>query len=302
MKKIIISILFVLLILLSGCVIENDDNGGSNNNGTNHHEIDTDLSYIYDVKDFEYDVSEYIISDKEVCLPNLEGMNRGQIKYILDKLGLLFDFKFSYEHVESADYNKFVKYSEPYEAGMIINRDDSPFIYVYTTVLALTHSIVNELKIDFDYVGKSFLDDGVGSVFLVRCIDGDTAWFRDMNGEEFKLRFMCVDTPESTVDHDPWGKEASNYTASILKGAKEIVLSREENKIKETYGRYLGYVWVDGVLLNLLLVEQAYSNAGASESKYKNYFIEAMLHAQATGRRFYGEIDPNYDYELGDFK
>ena len=50
------------------------------------------------------------------------------------------------------------------------------------------------------------------------------------------------------------------------------------------------------------LVEEAYSTSGSANSKYSEYFIEATLHAQVTGRRYYGEIDPNYDYEIGDYK
>ena len=65
----------------------------------------------------------------------------------------------------------------------------------------------------------------------------------------------------------------------------------------ETYGRYLGFVWVDGELLNLEIIEQAYSNSTLNKSKYKDIFMEASINSMKTGRRFFGETDPKYDYE-----
>lgn len=155
---------------------------------------------------------------------------------------------------------------------------------------------------DFEYEGKSFINDGVGEVELVKCVDGDTAWFRDkITGDEFKLRFLGIDTPETHAGEDAWGLEAADFTEKRLTEAKTIVLESEGSKT-ETYGRYLGFVWVDGELLNLQLVEEAYTNSTLSNSKYQQYFLEALTEAMKTGRRFHGEIDPNYDYTNKCFK
>lgn len=267
------------------------------------YQIDTDFSYIYEEPGFSYDVSNLILDDGNIMLPDLTGMNRAEIKYIMDKLGINYEFQFEFTIIhDDSELNKFVKYSYDYEAGSIVQ--SNKFVYVYTTVLPITHVVSDKLTLDVpEYYKKSFINDGIGLVTLVRCIDGDTAWFYDcITGEEFKLRFLGINTTESTMKHDPWGKAASNFTANILRNAHEIVIEREENKIKDVYDRYLGYVWVDSVLLNLVLVENAYSAAAAADSKYREYFTEAMLHAQLTGRRYYGEIDPNYDYERGDYK
>lgn len=267
------------------------------------YEIDYDFSYVYYEEGFTYDVTNLILDDNKIMLPDLSGMNRAEIKYIMEKLGVNYDFAFEFTIIKNdSELNKFVKYSYGYEAGDII--DKNKFVYVYTTVLPLTHRVSDKLTLDVpEYYLKSFINDGIGLVTLVRAIDGDTAWFRDcITGEEFKLRFLGINTTESTIKHDAWGKEASKFTSNILRNAKEIVIEREEHKIKDVYDRYLGYVWVDGVLLNLLLVDEAYSGAAAADSKYKEYFTEAMLHAQITGRRYYGEIDPNYDYDIGDYK
>jgi micrococcal nuclease len=153
------------------------------------------------------------------------------------------------------------------------------------------------LEIDFTYEGKDFIVHGVGEVTLDRCTDGDTAQFT--NGSVyFSVRFLGIDTPESTYRIDPWGKAASTYTCDKLTNAETIVLEAQEERT-DSNGRYLAWVWYDGRLLNLELIEQAYSNAkGASDAKYKDEIYDAELATQVTNRRLWGEDDPNYDYSL----
>ncbi len=234
-------------------------------------------------------------------LPDLTGMSREQISEKLDSLGISYVFKFSDDIIEnSLDLDVFVSYNGNYQAGDTISSGYQ--IYVYTTVLPLTFSVLDEVTIDFDYQNKSFIEDGVGEVELVYATDGDTASFKDLvTNETFRLRFLGVDTPESTIEKDPWGKAASNYTKKKLTEAHTIVLEAEGSR-QDNYDRYLGFVWIDGKLLNLELVEQAYSNSTLVNSKYESYFSLAASEAKKTGRRFYGEIDPNYDYLNKRFK
>ena len=96
-------------------------------------------------------------------------------------------------------------------------------------------------------------------VTFSKCSDGDTARFI-INGEEKKVRFLAIDTPE--VDSDDfkmqkYGKEASDYTCNALKNAKEIYLEYDGNSDKEDkYGRILAFVHIDGILLEKKLIEQ----------------------------------------------
>lgn len=237
----------------------------------------------------------------KLTLPDLSGKSREQIAEILNNAGIKYVFKFSDEIIYSSiDLDVFVSYNGELKAGDQI--DPSYQVYVYTTVLPLTYKISDTVKIDFEYENKSFINDGVGVVELVYAIDGDTAKFKDIiTNETFSLRFLGIDTPESTIDKDPWGKAASNYTKQRLQNAQTIVLEAEGART-ETYDRYLGFVWVDGELLNLQLIEEAYSNSTLSKSKYASYFNQASLEASKTGRRFFGETDPNYDYNRKEFK
>ena len=153
------------------------------------------------------------------------------------------------------------------------------------------------LEMDFTYEGLDFIANGVGEVSLTRCTDGDTAQFT--NGSmTFAVRFLGIDTPESTYRIDPWGKAASTYTCDKLENAETIVLESEDERT-DGNGRYLAWVWYDGRLLNLELIEEAYSNAkGASGTKYEDIIYDAELSTQDKDRRIWGEDDPDYDYSL----
>lgn len=237
-----------------------------------------------------------------IALPDLSGMSREEIKEVMEENNLKYVFYFEQTIIKNEnELDKFVNYGNGLKAGDKVKSDQ--LVRIYTTVLPLTKKYSPTLKLTADYIGKSFINDGIGEVSLNYAIDGDTAWFVDkVTGERFKLRFLGIDTPETHAGEDPWGKAASEYTKNKLENAKTIVIEGD-GAIKDTYNRYLGYVWVDGVLLNLELIEEAYSNSTLSKGKYSEIFLQASITSQITGRRFFGsEIDPNYDYENRRFK
>ena len=53
------------------------------------------------------------------------------------------------------------------------------------------------------------------NVTLNKCVDGDTAWF-NLENKKIKARFLAIDTPESTIRVDPYGKGASEFTCIYL--------------------------------------------------------------------------------------
>jgi len=166
--------------------------------------------------------------------------------------------------------------------------------------IELNTDYTDALVLDFAYADSNFIADGVGEVTLSRCIDGDTAIFKEGN-TTFTVRFLGIDTPESTYKFDPWGKEASLFTCDKLENATTIVLEWDAGADTRTdgNGRYLSWVWYDGRLLNLELVEEALTGSkGVGGLKYENVFYEAEFKTQDTDRRIWGEDDPNYDYSL----
>lgn len=162
----------------------------------------------------------------------------------------------------------------------------------------------DNLKMDIDYyMGQSYINSGVGEVTLDRCVDGDTAYFRDIvTNQQIYFRFSGVNTPEVSgpnTTEQPWGKAASKFTCDKLTGAKKIVIEKES---VDNYGRDLGWVWYsnDGNtfrLLNLEIIEEAYSRATSiSGTKYEEIFFLAELKTMGTKKRIHGECDPDFDY------
>lgn len=157
------------------------------------------------------------------------------------------------------------------------------------------------MQLAVSYAGKSFINDGIGLVTITTHTDADTTNFRDsVTGERFTVRYLGIDAPEATSKYDPWGIKAANFVRETLDNAEAIILQAEGTRT-DGNGRYLAWVWyVKGGktrLLNLELVEQAYAwGSGAGSTQYGSTFLIAAAETQLTGKRIYGEIDPDYDY------
>jgi len=167
----------------------------------------------------------------------------------------------------------------------------------------------DELKLEADYEGKNFLTDGIGLVTLFNPVDGDTAHFVGSDSDTIiKVRFLGINTPESTGQIAPWGFQASEFTKSKLKNAVEIVLEAEElgktPALDSTGGRYLAYVWYRTSRnssfrnLNLEIIEHSYSMFTDSEVnlKYGIQFENAYKEVYEKHLRVNGERDPEFDY------
>lgn len=165
--------------------------------------------------------------------------------------------------------------------------------------IELDTNYTDALTMSFAYENTNFIENGIGEVTLNRCVDGDTAFFTE-NGVTFSVRFLGIDTPESTAQNDPWGKAASIFTCEKLTNATTIVLQYNPSPIRmDNYGRYLAWIWYDGRLLNLELVEEAFTGSKlVTGSVYTETFFDAGIKAQFTDRRIWGEIDPDFDYSL----
>ena len=157
----------------------------------------------------------------------------------------------------------------------------------------------DQTKLTLDWEGKDFFKDGIGKVDYNRNVDGDTTIFR-LNGVNFTTRYLGIDTPESTYRVDPWGFKASRFTKSVLDSATTVVLVSEGERM-DGNGRYLAWVWYrtsetsDFRLLNLEIVENAYSIAKAVGTQHADLFIKGEATVRKLGYRIWGEIDKDYD-------
>lgn len=159
---------------------------------------------------------------------------------------------------------------------------------------------------------------------FINYVDGDTTHVETMNyGYTVKIRYLGIDTPESTSEIEEWGKSASLYNKSVFESAKYVILQSQgcakdpkaEDRTKwaataDGNQRSLAYVWYttnanptlnDFRCLNLEMVYQGFSQGIGSIDEMGEYFYKtfdkANLSAKANLRHQYsGQRDPNYYY------
>lgn len=154
---------------------------------------------------------------------------------------------------------------------------------------------------------------------FINYVDGDTTHVETMNyGYTVKIRYLGIDTPESTSEIEEWGKSASLYNKSVFESAKYVILQSQGwargDAVKATTAdgnqRSLAYVWYttnanptlnDFRCLNLEMVYQGFSQGIGSIEEMGEYFYKtfdkANLSAKANLRHQYsGKKDPNYYY------
>ncbi len=157
---------------------------------------------------------------------------------------------------------------------------------------------------------------GLAKVQVSSYVDGDTTrfYYPEELGitQGLKVRYQNINTPESyTGNIQEWGIPAKDYTKTQLSRAKEIyVQSIKDGSIYETYGRLLGWVWIDGELLNFKIVKEGYSGFEFEPIEtmtykgvtYSNYLYHAELYAKRNKLKIHGEKDPTWDYEKWESK
>ena len=77
---------------------------------------------------------------------------------------------------------------------------------------------------------------------VTEVVGGDTFRAVLASGREERVRLIGVDTPESTREVEPYGKEAAAYTKKRLSG-RTVYLELDMGE-RDKYGRLLAYVWL----------------------------------------------------------
>ncbi len=109
--------------------------------------------------------------------------------------------------------------------------------------------------------------------------DGDTIGVMLENGQYEKVRFIGVNTPESTTKHEQYGEQASNYTKSQLYG-KTIYLESDAGTT-DKYGRLLRYIWIS-------------PPTAINESEIRSKMFNAILASNGYAEQM--TIQPNIKY------
>jgi endonuclease YncB( thermonuclease family) len=89
-------------------------------------------------------------------------------------------------------------------------------------------------------------------------IDGDTIDVV-INGAEYRVRYIGIDTPENTTSNEYYGPQATAKNKALVEG-KLVILVKDVSET-DRYSRLLRYVIVDGLFVNYELVRQGFANA-----------------------------------------
>jgi len=116
---------------------------------------------------------------------------------------------------------------------------------------------------------------------VVEVVDGDTIRVL-IDTQVQSIRYIGIDTPEPYRDELPacFSTEASQRNAELVEGRSvELVIDTENT---DRYDRLLRYVYVDGVLVNQVLLEEGYAKVLPinPNTKFKERFKKAETQAK----------------------
>jgi micrococcal nuclease len=133
---------------------------------------------------------------------------------------------------------------------------------------------------------------GLTAATVTRVVDGDTVVV-NIGGQEYKLRYIGVDTPETVDPRRPvgcFGHEASTRNRELVEG-RTVGLEKDVSETDD-FGRLLRYVWLDpstasgqAEMVNARLVEEGYAQASTYPPDVKYAALFARLQSEARDAR-----------------
>lgn len=93
---------------------------------------------------------------------------------------------------------------------------------------------------------------------VVEVVDGDTIRV-EMDGSIYPVRYIGIDTPESTTQVEPFGKESSQKNSELVAG-QNVTMYRDTSETDQ-FDRLLRFVFVGDKFINYELVKQGYAKA-----------------------------------------
>ena len=109
-----------------------------------------------------------------------------------------------------------------------------------------------------------------------------------------KVRLIGISAPDWR--QKPWGLQAKERLEELLSNSlSESSIHLEiDNQTQDSYGRYLAYVWRDGILINEKLVQEGYVLAAPlpPNDKYNQRFAYAQEYARLMGLGIWNPEQP----------
>ncbi|MFZ2151079.1 MAG: thermonuclease family protein [Candidatus Absconditicoccaceae bacterium] len=124
---------------------------------------------------------------------------------------------------------------------------------------------------------------GIYNVYSI--IDGDT--FKIKNGaKNISIRLLGADAPESSKTRfgyiECFGSQSKEYLKNLIY-KKDIMLQYDESQIVDSYGRVLGYVFLDGQNINEKIIKDGYAREYTHQNnayQYQSIFRSAQNFSQ----------------------
>ncbi len=153
---------------------------------------------------------------------------------------------------------------------------------------------------------EGLVPGGFINAVVRRVIDGDTIR-AEYQGKEYKVRLLCIDTPESVkenVKEQPFAKQAAEKLEEMILG-KEVQLLFEKD-LWDNYDRLLAYIILeDGTCINATMVSEGFARVYSVKPniEHRDYFIRLQKNAINEGKglwslpeeeRPFVEKDDNY--------
>ena len=126
-----------------------------------------------------------------------------------------------------------------------------------------------------------YVRPGLQPAVVTRVVDGDTIRVQ-IDGEEYRVRYIGIDTPETGESGSPaecFSREATERNRELVAG-RTVGLERDVSET-DTFDRLLRYVWIEDRMVNAALLEGGFALASTYPPDVKNSELFAYLQAQA---------------------
>ncbi|WP_057912283.1 thermonuclease family protein [Peribacillus muralis] len=122
-------------------------------------------------------------------------------------------------------------------------------------------------------------DEEKGKTFTAKIdkvVDGDTVKIKLLDGNEETVRLLLIDTPETVHPSkpvQPFGPEASKFTKNLMPAGSTVEVETGIGE-RDKYGRLLAYFYVDGKMVNKLLLEKGLARVAYVYAPNTKYLAE----------------------------
>lgn len=115
---------------------------------------------------------------------------------------------------------------------------------------------------------------------VTNVVDGDTIDV-SIDGQEHRIRYIGMDTPESTTQVEPFGAEASAKNRELVEG--QVVTLYKDVSETDRFDRLLRFVFVEDLFVNYELVRQGYATVTTfpPDVACEAFYLEAQQTAVA---------------------